>query len=477
MKPMALFFIWIGLFIFYENLTAQPKTTIAVLSLDAHGISGSEADVLTIRLRSLLVNLAKYDVVDRSRMEDIFQEQGFQQTGCTSNECVVEAGKLLGVQKMLAGSIGKFGTVYTLDLRLIDVETGRIESSSSYDYQGAMENLLTAAVETALRQLTGTLDADQLSVDQRRRLFGSLEIRSQPPAAAVILNGRREGLTPLRFNALQAGYHELRLEKEGFLPLEERIMIEANQTSTRNFKLSSQYAYMDLKADYPQAEWLVNDQEVGKGRFIAEKMNPGTYRIEVRHPFFNRYEEEITLTPDDSVFRSVELVPAFGILQLQGEPANATVGIIDERRQDYYAMTQVNNLQLQAGYYDLEIKAPYYYPHRQSITIRGNEQLPLTIDLKFGGNDLAGLRNQRKWLNRFAMAGLGLTAGSMLAANSMYDNYKRANSSADAELYRKRTELFDSITFGLAAVTVGISTYSIWTWVKEKRLRKTLGIN
>jgi len=100
-KQMALFFIWIGLFVFSQILTAQPKNTIAVLSLDAHGISGSEADVLATRLRSLLVNLAKYDVVDRSRMEDILKEQGFQQTGCTSNECVVEAGKLLGVQKML----------------------------------------------------------------------------------------------------------------------------------------------------------------------------------------------------------------------------------------------------------------------------------------------------------------------------------------------------------------------------------------
>ena len=42
-------------------------------------------------------------------MEDILKEQGFQQTGCTSDECVVEVGKIIGVQQMVGGSISKVG--------------------------------------------------------------------------------------------------------------------------------------------------------------------------------------------------------------------------------------------------------------------------------------------------------------------------------------------------------------------------------
>lgn len=464
------------IFLISVNLFAQPKNTIAVLSLDAHGISGSEADVLATRLRSLLVNLAKYDVVDRSRMEDILKEQGFQQTGCTSDECLVEAGKLLGVQKMLAGSIGKFGTVYTLDLRIIDVETGRIESSSSYDYQGEMENLLTEGVETALRQLTGMINEKDLTAEQRRRLFGSLAVTSQPSEAFITLNGQKEGQTPRNFPFLPVGYHDLQVEKEGYLPVSERIKIEANQTSTIQIDLRFKYAYLGLRVDQAEAEVFINDQTVGKGGFIAEKIGPGQYTIEIKHPFYDPYREVIDLAAEDTIIKKIDLIPAFGYLIMEGKPENASVGILNEKHQDYYAMPQVKNLKLRAGFYDLEVEAPYYFPYRERIKIEGNEKLPLEINLDFGGDDLRRLRSQRKWLNIGSLAGIGLTAGSMLIANSMYTQYKNADRSSEAETYRQRTELFDHISLGLSAVTLGISVYSIWKWYTESRLKKELGL-
>ena len=59
-------------------------------------------------------------------MVEILKEQGFQQTGCVSNECVVEIGALLGVQQMISGSIGRVGETYTIDIELISVQTGEI---------------------------------------------------------------------------------------------------------------------------------------------------------------------------------------------------------------------------------------------------------------------------------------------------------------------------------------------------------------
>ena len=75
-------------------------------------------------------------------MESILTEQGFQMSGCTSTECAVEAGKLLGVQKMIGGSVGKLGSLYNLSIRIIDVETGRIEKTESKRHEGSIEQLL-----------------------------------------------------------------------------------------------------------------------------------------------------------------------------------------------------------------------------------------------------------------------------------------------------------------------------------------------
>jgi len=124
------------------QLYSQTKTTLAVLDLDAMGLEKTQAEILTNRLRSNTVSLGIYEVVERQKMQEILDEQEFQLSGCTTDACAVEVGQLLGVQKMISGSIGAIGKVYTVELRLLDVETGKIERSATYDFQGELEILL-----------------------------------------------------------------------------------------------------------------------------------------------------------------------------------------------------------------------------------------------------------------------------------------------------------------------------------------------
>ena len=135
-------------FLFVINLISvtpalsEVQSSIAILSLQGNGISASEARILTDELRSVLVQTGKYNVLERNNMESILNEQGFQISGCTSTECAVEAGKLLGVKKMAAGSIGTLGTLYKISIRIFNVETGKIDRSVSKRHKGSIEQLL-----------------------------------------------------------------------------------------------------------------------------------------------------------------------------------------------------------------------------------------------------------------------------------------------------------------------------------------------
>ena len=93
-----------------ELLTAQIPT--AVTEFEVKGISQSEASSLTDRLRSELFKFGTFQIIERGLMEEILSEQGFQQTGCVSDECVVEVGKLIGVQQIIGGSISKVGKIF-----------------------------------------------------------------------------------------------------------------------------------------------------------------------------------------------------------------------------------------------------------------------------------------------------------------------------------------------------------------------------
>ena len=122
---------------------SQAKPTAAVLDFEGSGITTQEAQVLTQRLGSELVQTNALIMVERNQMSEIMDEQGFQQAGCTSAECAAEIGALLGVQKMITGSFGKIGNSYTIEARMFTVESGQTEKTVSKTYKGEVDGLLT----------------------------------------------------------------------------------------------------------------------------------------------------------------------------------------------------------------------------------------------------------------------------------------------------------------------------------------------
>ena len=86
-------------------------------------------------------------------MQEVLKEQGFQQSGCTTDECIVEIGRLIGVEKIISGSISKIGNIYSVSSRLVNVETGEIETTGVYDHMGNIGELLTGGMKKVAYEL------------------------------------------------------------------------------------------------------------------------------------------------------------------------------------------------------------------------------------------------------------------------------------------------------------------------------------
>ena len=211
---------------------AQPKekTTIAVLTIESKGgVSPSEAATLTDRLGSMLVNTNVFTVVDRSKMEEILQEQGFQQTGCTSTECAVEVGKLLNVQKMVSGSIGKIGRTYTIDLALIDVETSQIENSFIRDYQGEIDGLLKVMESIAHQIASGGKETPETEKYV-------LTINSKPSRAQVYINNKQVGTTPFSVRVPDGMVLSVKLDLDDYQSWQEQLTVTKDTYLTPELK-------------------------------------------------------------------------------------------------------------------------------------------------------------------------------------------------------------------------------------------------
>jgi uncharacterized protein (TIGR02145 family) len=133
------------------------KLALALMPLQGRALDTDALDVLGSTLASELVSSGQVRVLERSQMEQILQEQGFQQSGaCDGSECAVQIGKLLTVDRILLGNVGRFGNAYSLSLRLVDVQSGEILRSVSKSIEGPQEAILTKLAPQAVRELLGT---------------------------------------------------------------------------------------------------------------------------------------------------------------------------------------------------------------------------------------------------------------------------------------------------------------------------------
>jgi TolB-like protein len=150
--PLLITLITVALF-------AEERTpvTIAVNRLATSGMDAGEGFALTNALRTELGKTEKFQVMERSRMDEILKEQGFQKSGaCDDASCAIEIGQLLAVKYMVLGSVGRVGKTYSLNIRLVDVGSGKIDREVAENHKGAKDKLLTEVAPLAARKLAGT---------------------------------------------------------------------------------------------------------------------------------------------------------------------------------------------------------------------------------------------------------------------------------------------------------------------------------
>ena len=144
--------LWLILFVLSF---ANSQNTIAVLDFKSNGISISEASSISEKLRTELFNNSDYRVVERDKLEAILEEKGLMQSGIVSDENIVNVGGLIGVDRIVVGTINKIGKLYSLSARIVKVETGEILESVSYEHSGNLSYLLKTGMRNVAFELLG----------------------------------------------------------------------------------------------------------------------------------------------------------------------------------------------------------------------------------------------------------------------------------------------------------------------------------
>ena len=207
----------------------QEKAKVAILDLQAVGVSATEALTISNRVRNEMFLTGQYTVLEREKMQEIAAEVGFQLSGCTSSECVIEAGRIFGMQKMIAGSVDKIGAMYTINLRLIEVETGEIVKVAAVDYEGRIEDAAKLGAKEAVGKLVAAQNADVKITEATQ------ETRKIEPATSI--SNKKFSAKQQKKWGVKAGINQTWFGGKGDL-------VGGEGNSKTGFSLSVSYYYM-----------------------------------------------------------------------------------------------------------------------------------------------------------------------------------------------------------------------------------------
>ncbi|MDO9391392.1 MAG: PEGA domain-containing protein [bacterium] len=275
---------------------AGKKTTISVMDLNTtSGLAPKEMALLTDKLLNSLVEYRVFEVVERSKRDEILKEQGFQMTGaCDQTSCLVEAGQLLGAQKMIGGTIGKLGNVYAIELRMLDIQTGGIDLSFSRNY-GKIADLLSAMKEAA-EIFSSWKPGTGLSAKP-----GGLFVTTEPDGAKILVDGQEQtGRTPNLVYPLSEGLHQISIVKEGYSLFSTSRLVSVGKVDTVSAPLMSLAGKLKIKTDPAGAKLYLNKKYQGivtEQGITIEDLTDSLYKIKAVKSGYKTYNAKLVPTP------------------------------------------------------------------------------------------------------------------------------------------------------------------------------------
>ncbi|MCK5797480.1 MAG: PEGA domain-containing protein, partial [Deltaproteobacteria bacterium] len=183
-----------------------PQSTLAaglaVFRIDPLGIDAHIVARLDGLLRIELARLADATIPDPSAVQLLVRKHP-RLAACTGDvSCLAEAGRLLGVDRIISGNVGALGDSYVVNLKIVDVKTTHEISRIQETISGRPDELIDAVRVAAYRLVAP------------ERLRGALTVLANIPKAKVWLDGALIGQTPLPLqHNLTVGEHSLRVAK------------------------------------------------------------------------------------------------------------------------------------------------------------------------------------------------------------------------------------------------------------------------
>ncbi|MEO1483931.1 MAG: PEGA domain-containing protein [Myxococcota bacterium] len=143
--------------------------------------------------------------------------------------CAAKIGALVGANIVIYGTIGAIGESYSVNLRAVEVSSGRQLVKHTATIAGSRDRLIPEVRLAAFKLVAPD------------RIFGSLKIDTDVEGVLVEIDGKEVGTTPLAdpIANLTPGSHVVVLRRPGFKEFQQEFRIKAFETAKLKLELRS----------------------------------------------------------------------------------------------------------------------------------------------------------------------------------------------------------------------------------------------
>jgi hypothetical protein len=273
------------------------KTLERVAILDI-GVTAFDDDARRTELSATLTQLVAaeiallgHDAVSRADLNAMLSlEKQKDLVGCEDDTgCIAEIGGALGVDLVVSGTLGRVGDTLSLSLTLIDIQTATVRER----FQGSCgsEDALIATAKRGARALFGQA-ADASGT-------GTLYVKTTPPGARVLLDGKEVGLSPATIDEVVAGDHVVRAEKDD-LRANATVRVEPDRLARLELQLEgAPPVALKVLSEPPEALVFLDGEKVGATPLILAEVAAGAHTVRLEHDDCWPHEEELSLSHEE----------------------------------------------------------------------------------------------------------------------------------------------------------------------------------
>jgi hypothetical protein len=207
---------------------------------------------------------------------------------------------------------------------------------------------------------------------------GSINVRSSPSGATIVLDGATMGTTPTTLHGISVGSHTLVLKKSGYNDYPTGVIVSSEKTSSVSATLIVSTGLISVNSTPPGATIVLDGTIKGITPANLTDISVGSHKIVLKKSGYDDYPVTVTVSSGKTTRISATLIVSTGSINVRSSPSGATIVLDGTTR----GTTPTILTGISVGSHTLVLKKSGYNDYTTDVLVNKEQTVPVSAILQ-----------------------------------------------------------------------------------------------